>query len=281
MEKESFASQFNSTDYTINVKGQLLDLSKPCVMGILNVTPDSFYADSRMQTEAEIYNRTNQIIAEGAKIIDVGACSTRPGSKFVDEAEERRRLAMALPIIRKAQPEAIISLDTFRASIAREMVDEFGVDIVNDVEEGSDPDMFRTVAELGVPYILMSKAPDMHDMLLNLAREVQELRALGQKDIILDPGFGFGKDPIDGNYALMNVMEQLHVLELPILVGISRKRMIHQLLGITAQESLNGTTALNMIALMKGASILRVHDVKEAVETVRIYGRLAAAARTE
>ena len=277
MEKENFAQQFSPVEYTINVKGQLLDLSKPCVMGLLNVTPDSFYADSRMQTEAEIYNRTNQIIAEGAKIIDVGACSTRPGSKFVDEAEERRRLAMALPIIRKTQPKAIISLDTFRASIAREMINEFGVDIINDVEEGSDAEMFRTVAELGTPYILMSKAPNIHDMLINIAREIQELRALGQKDIIIDPGFGFGKDPIDGNYALMNVMEQLHVLELPILVGISRKRMIHQLLGITAQESLNGTTALNMIALMKGASILRVHDVKEAVETVQIYNRLRQA----
>ncbi|WP_314958049.1 dihydropteroate synthase [Prevotella pallens] len=277
MEKENFAQQFSPVEYTINVKGQLFDLSKPCVMGILNVTPDSFYADSRMQTEAEIYNRTNQIIAEGAKIIDVGACSTRPGSKFVDEAEERRRLAMALPIIRKTQPKAIISLDTFRASIAREMINEFGVDIINDVEEGSDAEMFRTVAELGTPYILMSKAPNIHDMLINIAREIQELRALGQKDIIIDPGFGFGKDPIDDNYALMNVMEQLHVLELPILVGISRKRMIHQLLGITAQESLNGTTALNMIALMKGASILRVHDVKEAVETVQIYNRLRQA----
>ena len=203
MEKENFAQQFSPVEYTINVKGQLFNLSKPCVMGILNVTPDSFYADSRMQTEAEIYNRTNQIIAEGAKIIDVGACSTRPGSKFVDEAEERRRLAMALPIIRKTQPKAIISLDTFRASIAREMVNEFGVDIINDVEEGSDAEMFRTVAELGTPYILMSKAPNIHDMLINIAREIQELRALGQKDIIIDPGFGFGKDPIDGNYALM------------------------------------------------------------------------------
>lgn len=250
-------------------------------MGILNVTPDSFYADSRMQTEAEIYKRTNQIIAEGAKIIDVGACSTRPGGEFVDEAEEMRRLTMALPIIRQAQPDAIISIDTFRASIARRMVEEFNADIVNDVEEGGDPDMFRTVAELGTPYILMSKAANMHDMLINLSREVQELRALGQKDIILDPGFGFGKDPIDGNYALMGVMEQLHALELPILVGISRKRMIHQLLGITAQESLNGTTALNMISLMKGASILRVHDVKEAVETIRIYERLVAATKEE
>ena len=272
MEQESFARQFSPVNYTMNVRGQLFDLSKPCVMGILNVTPDSFYADSRMQTEAEIYKRTNQIIAEGAKIIDVGACSTRPGGEFVDEAEEMRRLTMALPIIRQAQPDAIISIDTFRASIARRMVEEFNADIVNDVEEGGDPDMFRTVAELGTPYILMSKAANMHDMLINLSREVQELRALGQKDIILDPGFGFGKGPIDGNYALM---------ELPILVGISRKRMIHQLLGITAQESLNGTTALNMISLMKGASILRVHDVKEAVETIRIYERLVAATKVE
>lgn len=281
MELESFARQFSPVNYTMNVRGQLFDLSKPCVMGILNVTPDSFYADSRMQTEAEIYKRTNQIIAEGAKIIDVGACSTRPGGEFVDEAEEMRRLTMALPIIRQAQPDAIISIDTFRASIARRMVEEFNADIVNDVEEGGDPDMFRTVAELGTPYILMSKAANMHDMLINLSHEVQELRALGQKDIILDPGFGFGKDPIDGNYALMGVMEQLHALELPILVGISRKRMIHQLLGITAQESLNGTTALNMISLMKGASILRVHDVKEAVETIRIYERLVAATKAE
>ena len=281
MEKNSFAQQLSPVSYTINIRGELFDLSKPCVMGILNVTPDSFYADSRMQTEAEIYKRTNQIIAEGAKIIDGGACSTRPGGEFVDEKEEMRRLTMALPIIRKAQPNAIISIDTFRASIARRMVEEFNADIINDVEEGSDPDMFRTVAELGTPYILMSKAANMHDMLINLSREVQELRALGQKDIILDPGFGFGKDPIDGNFALMGVMEQLHALELPILVGISRKRMIHQLLGITAQESLNGTTALNMISLMKGASILRVHDVKEAVETVRIYERLIATTKAE
>ena len=200
MEQESFARQFSPVNYTMNVRGQLFDLSEPCVMGILNVTPDSFYADSRMQTEAEIYKRTNQIIAEGAKIIDVGACSTRPGGEFVDEAEEMRRLTMALPIIRQAQPDAIISIDTFRASIARCMVEEFNADIVNDVEEGGDPDMFRTVAELGTPYILMSKAANIHDMLINLSREVQELHALGQKDIILDPGFGFGKDPIDGNY---------------------------------------------------------------------------------
>lgn len=280
MEHERFSGQMRPINYTMNVRGELIDLSHPSVMGILNVTPDSFYANSRMQTEAEIYNRANQIMEEGATIIDVGACSTRPGrpgGEVVDEEEEMRRLAMALPIIRKAQPNAIISIDTFRASVARKTVEEFGADIINDVEEGADPDMFRTVADLGVPYILMSKAANLHDMLIDFAREVQELRNLGQKDIILDPGFGFGKEPVvNGNYALMGVLERLHTLELPILVGISRKRIIHQLLGITAKESLNGTTALNVISLMKGASILRVHDVKEAVEAVKIYDCLVA-----
>lgn len=279
MEHERFSGQMRPINYTMNVRGELIDLSHPSVMGILNVTPDSFYANSRMQTEAEIYNRANQIMEEGATIIDVGACSTRPGrpgGEVVDEEEEMRRLAMALPIIRKAQPNAIISIDTFRASVARKTVEEFGADIINDVEEGADPDMFRTVADLGVPYILMSKAANLHDMLIDFAREVQELRNLGQKDIILDPGFGFGKEPVNGNYALMGVLERLHTLELPILVGISRKRMIHQLLGITAKESLNGTTVLNVISLMKGASILRVHDVKEAVEAIKIYDCLVA-----
>lgn len=279
MEHERFSGQMRPINYTMNVRGELIDLSHPSVMGILNVTPDSFYANSRMQTEAEIYNRANQIMEEGATIIDVGACSTRPGrpgGEVVDEEEEMRRLAMALPIIRKAQPNAIISIDTFRASVARKTVEEFGADIINDVEEGADPDMFRTVADLGVPYILMSKAANLHDMLIDFAREVQELRNLGQKDIILDPGFGFGKEPVNGNYALMGVLERLHTLELPILVGISRKRMIHRLLGITAKESLNGTTVLNVISLMKGASILRVHDVKEAVEAIKIYDCLVA-----
>lgn len=280
MEHERFSGQMRPINYTMNVRGELIDLSHPSVMGILNITPDSFYANSRMQTEAEIYNRANQIMEEGATIIDVGACSTRPGrpgGEVVDEEEEMRRLAMALPIIRKAQPNAIISIDTFRASVARKTVEEFGADIINDVEEGADPDMFRTVADLGVPYILMSKAANLHDMLIDFAREVQELRNLGQKDIILDPGFGFGKEPVvNGNYALMGVLERLHTLELPILVGISRKRIIHQLLGITAKESLNGTTVLNVISLMKGASILRVHDVKEAVEAVKIYDCLVA-----
>ncbi len=261
-------------DYTINVHGQLLDLSHPCVMGILNVTPDSFFAGSRVQTEDAVCRRADRIVTEGGRIIDVGACSTRPGSAPASEEEEMRRLEMALPAVRKAQPDAIISVDTFRASVARRVIEEFGADIINDVGEGKDPNMFRTVAESGTPYILMSTAANLHDMLIDFAHEVQQLRALGQKDIILDPGFGFGKTPVDGNYALLDKMERLQVLGLPLLVGVSRKRMIHQLLGITADESLNGTTAVNTIALLKGAAILRVHDVREAAEAVRIIERM-------
>lgn len=263
----------NPIDYTINIRGRLLDLSRPIVMGILNATPDSFFADSRVQTEKEIFNRANSIITEGAKIIDVGACSTRPGSEVASEEEEMRRLEIALPIIRKAQPDAIISIDTFRASVARRCVEDLGADIINDVEEGKDPDMFATVAELGVPYILMSTAPNLHDMLIRLADKLQRLRELRQKDIIIDPGFGFGKT-MDENYTLLNEMERLQVLELPILVGISRKRMIHKLLGITPAESLNGTTVLNTIALSKGASILRVHDIRAAIQAVIIYNEM-------
>ena len=272
MEKMKTLGDGTPISYTINVRGRLIDLGEPLVMGIMNVTPDSFYANSRVQTAEAIRQRAHQIVAEGAKIIDIGACSTRPGGVVVSAEEEMLRLAFALPIVKEAEPDAILSIDTFHADIARRMIEEFGADIINDVEEGKDPEMFRTVAELGAPYILMSTAANLHDMLIDFSREVQELRDLGQKDIILDPGFGFGKDPVAGNYELLSVMERLQVMELPILVGISRKRMIHQLLGITAAESLNGTTILNTIALLKGANILRVHDVREAVEAVKIVG---------
>ncbi len=262
-------------DYSVNVRGKLINLGNPQVMGILNVTPDSFFVDSRKQTEIEIYNRANQIVSEGASIIDIGACSTRPWGEVVsEEEEEMARLAFALPIVKRAQPDAILSIDTFRASVARRCVEEFGVDIINDVEEGKDPDMFKTVAKLKTPYILMSVAANLQDLLINFSREVEELRSIGQKDIILDPGFGFGKTPVSGNYEILSVMERIQILELPILVGISRKRMIHQFLGITVEESLNGTTVLNTIALLKGANILRVHDVKQAVEAVKIVNRL-------
>ncbi len=272
-------------NYTVNVKGRLLDLSKPQVMGILNVTPDSFYAGSRKQTEKEIALRANQIIEEGGAMIDIGAYSTRPGAAEVSCEDEMTRLRRALEIVRKQQPDAIISIDTFRPDVAKMVVEEFGADIINDVSEGgitgianipiehsseeAYPAMFQMVAQLKVPYILMSVQKDIHDMMIGFAREVQQLRDLGAKDIILDPGFGFGKT-LEPNYKLMNEMEKLRELELPILVGISRKSMIFRLLGITADDSLNGTSVLNTIALQKGASILRVHDVKECVEVTRI-----------
>ena len=251
-------------DYTINVNGRLMDLSEPQVMGILNVTPDSFYAASRKQTEQEIAERASQIVAEGGTIIDVGACSTRPGFEEISEAEEMDRLRIGLGIVRREQPDCMISVDTFRPDVARMAVEEFGVDIVNDVSEGNAR-MFRMVSRLRVPYILMSQQPTMREMLLSFAEKVQQLRDLGAKDIILDPGFGFGKT-LDENYQIMGELDKLQVMGLPILVGVSRKSMIYKLLGFTPNESLNGTTVLNTIALMKGASILRVHDVKEAVE---------------
>ena len=259
-------------DYTINVHGQLMELSQPQVMGILNVTPDSFFAGSRMQTEQAIAGRVHQIVSEGATMIDVGGCSTRPGSEPVSEAEEMQRLRLALGVVRREQPHAVVSVDTFRPDVARMTVEEFGADIINDVSEGST-EMYRMIARLRVPYILMSVQPTLRDMLLAFAREVQQLRDFGVKDIILDPGFGFGKT-VAQNYQVMNNLERLQVMELPLLVGISRKSMIFKLLGLTPDESLNGTSVLNTIALMKGASILRVHDVKEAVECVRIVESL-------
>ena len=258
--------------YTINIRGNLMDLSTPQVMGILNVTPDSFYAGSRVQTEAEIVQRCHQIIDEGANMIDVGGYSTRPGGTEVSEADEMERLRFGLGIIRRELPDAVISVDTFRTDVARMTVEEFGADIINDVSEGCEA-MYRMVSRLHVPYILMSQQPTLKQMMLNFAKQVQQLRDFGACDIILDPGFGFGKT-LEQNYEIMNQMERLHVMELPLLVGISRKSMIFKLLGITPTESLNGTTVLNTVSLMKGAHILRVHDVKQAVECVRIVQSL-------
>ncbi len=259
-------------DYTINIHGQLLDLATPQVMGILNVTPDSFYAASRKQTEAEIAQRANQIMAEGGMIIDIGACSTRPGSQPVSEAEEMERLRFGLEVVRRELPDGVVSVDTFRPDVARMAVEEFGAGLVNDVSEGSDR-MFRMVSRLRVPYILMSVQPTVRGMLLSFAEKVQQLRDWGAADIILDPGFGFGKT-MEENYQVMNELEKLQVMNLPLLVGISRKSMIYRLFGCTPDESLNGTTVLNTIALMKGASILRVHDVKAAVECCKIVGKM-------
>lgn len=259
--------------YTLNVHGRLLDLSRPLVMGILNSTPDSFFAASRAQTEKAVADRVHAILAEGGEMIDVGACSTRPGGVFVDEMEEKRRLRQALAVIRRECPDAVVSIDTFRPDVARMAVDEYGADLINDVSEGASGEMFKTVAALRVPYILMSVQSNLHDMLLGFSREVQQLRDLGQKDIILDPGFGFGKT-LEQNYQVLSGMDRLLALGLPVLAGVSRKRMIHQLLEVSVEDSLNGTTAVHVIALLKGASILRVHDVREAVQAVKIVESL-------
>lgn len=249
-----------------------MDLSVPQVMGILNVTPDSFYEGSRMQTKCDISERCNKIVEEGAAIIDVGACSTRPGSTPVSEAEEMERLHFALDVIRRELPYSVVSVDTFRPDVARMVVEEFGADIINDVSGGTQ-EMYRMIARLHVPYILMSVKSTLRDMLLSFAYEVQQLRDLGVKDIILDPGFGFGKT-LEQNYQVMSELDRLQVMELPLLVGISRKSMIYKLLGCTPEDSLNGTAVLNTLSLLKGASILRVHDVKEAVECVKIFNSL-------
>jgi dihydropteroate synthase len=254
-------------EYTLNIKGRLVDLSEPKVMGIVNVTPDSFYAGSRMQTEEEIGARCYQHLAEGAAMIDVGAYSTRPGASLVSEEEETARLRQGLNVVRRILPDAIISIDTFRPGVARMAIEEYGADIINDVQ-GSE-EMFRLVARMGVPYILMSREATMHDMLTSFARQVQQLRDMGQKDIILDPGFGFGKT-LEQNYEVMNRLEELTVFELPILVGVSRKSMVYRLLETSPERSLNGTTALHTLALTKGASVLRVHDVRAAVECIKI-----------
>lgn len=242
-------------NYTINVRGRLLDLSEPKVMGILNATPDSFFAGSRRQTEAEIADRANEIMEQGGTIIDVGAFSTRPGAGEVSEQEETERLRHALAIVRREQPDAVLSVDTYRPAVARMCVEEFGADIINDVSEGGitgivntpiheEESMFETVARLRVAYILMSVKPDLYSMIKAFAAEVQQLRDLGMKDVILDPGFGFGKT-LEQNYRIMDGMDRLHELGLPLLVGISRKSMISRVLQTDASDALNGTTVLN------------------------------------
>lgn len=275
-------------NYTLNIKGRLLSLEQPQVMGILNCTPDSFFAGSRKQSEKDIAERAHQIVAEGGTIIDVGAFSTRPGAQEVSEEEEMERLRRALPVVRREQPDVAVSVDTYRPDVARMVVEEYGVDIINDVSEGGKtgivdtplepsqskvPAIFAMMGRLKVPYILMSVQGNLKDMLINFSGEVEQLRAEGCKDIILDPGFGFGKT-IEENFKLLEEMDKLQALELPLLVGVSRKRMIHQTLGVTVDEALNGTTIINTAALLKGASILRVHDVKEAAQAVKLVGAM-------
>ena len=277
------------TPLYINVNGRLMDLSEPQVMGILNVTPDSFYAGSRGVTEQSIVDRLHQCMNEGASIVDIGAYSSRPGAQEVSVAEEMERLRTGLKLVRKHRPDAIVSVDTFRADVAKMCVEEYGVALINDISAGQmDNQMFTTIARLGVPYIIMHMKGTPQDMQIApkydhflkeifyyFSEKVQKLRDLGVKDIIIDPGFGFGKT-LEHNYELMNHLEGFTLFELPILVGISRKSMIYKLLDITPEEALTGTTALNTIALQKGAHILRVHDVREAVETVKIVQKMKA-----
>lgn len=273
-------------EYCMKVRGAQMSLAEPVVMGILNCTPDSFYADSRKQTEQEIAERAQQILAEGGRIIDVGAYSTRPGHEVVSEEEEMQRLQVALTVIRREVPNAVVSVDTFRPLVARRCVEEWGADMVNDVNptpnsstERSDDRkkaMFEVVSQLGVPYILMSQQPTIEAMLSEWADDVLQLRSMGAKDIILDPGFGFGKT-LDENFAVLRQMERLSVLNLPLLVGLSRKQMVWQTLNGSPETALNGTTVLNTIALQQGASILRVHDVREACECVKLLRNVEGA----
>ncbi|MBQ5456820.1 MAG: dihydropteroate synthase [Prevotella sp.] len=271
-------------NHTINVRGRLVALDKPQVMGILNATPDSFYEGSRKQTERDIAERALQIVDEGGTMIDVGAFSTRPGANEVSEEEELNRLRFALGIVRRELPDAIVSVDTYRPLVARQCVEEWGADMINDVSEGGltgivntplkeQYDMFQTIASLRVPYILMSVRSTLREMLLAFAEEIQRLHELGVCDVIIDPGFGFGKT-LEQNYQLMKDLDKLLVLDLPLLVGVSRKSMIYKLLDGTPSTALNGTTVLHTVALQKGASILRVHDVREAVETIKIVSLL-------
>jgi dihydropteroate synthase len=272
---------------TSNIKGELMDFSSPKVMGILNVTPDSFFEGSRKQAEKEIAERVLQIVDEGAEIIDIGGYSSRPSAVYVGEEEELRRLTRGLEILFREVPDAIVSVDTFRSGVARRCVEDFGVAIVNDIAAGGlDEKMFDTIARLQVPYIVMHMqgSPQtmmefthyenlMQEMLLYFAEKANRLHQLGVNDIWIDPGFGFSKTTAQ-NYEVLEKLEEFHTFELPLLVGFSRKTMIRDVIGTSPAESLNGTTALNMFALTKGAHILRVHDVKEAVQTVQLYNHI-------
>ncbi len=270
----------------INCNGQLLDLSTPQVMGILNVTPDSFFDGGRYQNEKNTLSQVEKMLKDGASIIDVGGMSSRPGAEIISESEELKRVLPIIKLITKNFPQTIISIDTIRAKVAKESV-EHGASIINDISAGSlDEALFQTVADLGVPYILMhmkgkpktmQKNVKYDDILLEvtdfLIKKVGELRTLGVKDIILDVGFGFGKT-VEHNYQLLKYMHQFQIMDLPILAGVSRKSMICKILDIQPKDALNGTTALNLVALQQGAKLLRVHDVKEATEVIKLWQQL-------
>ena len=269
--------------YTINVSGRLIDLAEPHIMGILNITPDSFYSDSRKLTEESIRLQVRKIVDEGGQMIDLGAYSSRSGADDVSVSEEMERLKKGMKVLREEAPGIPVSIDTFRADVAKMCVEELGADIINDISGGElDSKMFSTVARLGVPYVLMHMkgTPQnmqqeahyenlMKEIMLYFAEKVQRLRDLGQKDIILDPGYGFAKT-IDHNYELLQHQEMLKIFDLPILVGLSRKSMVYNLLEVTPHQALNGTSVLHTLALLRGANILRVHDVKACAEVIKI-----------
>lgn len=287
---------FPAPHYTLNLRGKLVDLQRPWVMGILNVTPDSFYADSRtpMAEPKRIAERVEKMLREGVDIIDVGAYSSRPGADDISPLEEMKRLEVALAVVRNVAPEVYVSVDTFRADVARQCVEHFGVDVINDISGGVlDKSMPKVVAKLGVPYIVMhmqgnpetmQQSPAYDDVVAEvlefLARQQQRFFEAGGKDVIIDPGFGFGKTLVH-NYRLMDRLEDFHELQAPILVGVSRKSMIYKLLETNAEESLNGSTVLHTLALMKGAHLLRVHDVKAAVEARSLLEAVWLSAETE
>lgn len=269
--------------YTLNLKGRQVTIDRPWVMGIINVTPDSFYSSSRINDEQALIERVQSMLADGADVIDLGACSTRPGSQSVDAQGELNRLEWALAVIRRIAPDVILSVDTYRAAVARRCVEQWGVDIINDISGGTiDKEMFATVASLKVPYVLMhmrgtpetmSSMTDYddvtHDVIKWLRCRIDELRQMGIDDVIVDPGFGFAKT-LEQNYEMLARLEAFHALEAPLLVGVSRKRMIYTPLQCSADEALNGTTVVNTLALLQGAHILRVHDVKAAVQAVKL-----------
>lgn len=282
--------------YTLNFRSKLVELQRPWVMGILNVTPDSFYAESRtpMAEPVGIAERAEKMILEGADMIDVGAYSSRPGADDISPLEEMKRLEVALVAVRNVAPDVYVSVDTFRADVARQCVEHFGVDAINDISGGVlDKSMPKVVAKLGVPYIIMhmqgkpetmQQAPEYKDVVAEvlefLARQQQRFFEAGGKDVIVDPGFGFGKTLLH-NYRLMDRLEDFHELHAPLLVGVSRKSMIYKLLETTPQEALNGSTALHTIAMMKGTHLLRVHDVKAAVEARSLLEAMWSSAENE
>lgn len=277
------AETFFKPKLTLTCTGKLIDISNPIAMGVINVTPDSFYSSSRFMMRYRIARRANQIIEQGGSIIDIGACSTRPGSHIVSEAEELKRLAKALAVVRKTLPKAIVSVDTFRASVARRVVKDFEVDMINDISAGDmDPDMFNAIAEMNVPYIIMHMKGTPTNMQQNpqynnvvkevcsyFVERIDKLSLLGVADVLIDPGFGFGKNS-EHNYTLLKNLEAFKVFNLPLVVGVSRKSMIYKNLNTSPSKAMNGTTILNTLALTGGAKILRVHDVRESLEAIKL-----------